>query len=472
MKRPHFVKRAIPLLGLLCAACSLAPTYHRPDVPSPDHFSDHNPFTQAQPADTLAKGNWWEIYGDATLDRLERQLGNNQDVKAALSRLQQAQSALQAQRATLFPTVGVGATVQEIGLSTNRPLYFKGFPKQYRDNLLTADVAYEPDVFGRLSNEVEISRQQMEASRSDLAALQLSIQTELAVDYFALQAQQRQQKILADLVDNEDQYLQMSKALYEGGAAPEASVAEADVVLQNARSQQQEAELQAQTLTHAIALLLGKPATGFRLHTDNGEPQPWIGTLLPSRLLERRPDIASAERRMQAANAAIGVAKSAYFPQFSLNAQGGYESGQLANWISAPSELWALGASALVTVFDAGQRAALTEQARQHYEETVANYRETVLNAYREVEDNLSAIRQLDLEHQAQLQAFQSASIAAKQADFDYQGGGGSYLGVVLVQTQVLQAEQQLTALQSRRMAASVLLVKALGGGYGTAQQK
>ncbi|MHB0991631.1 MAG: efflux transporter outer membrane subunit [Burkholderiales bacterium] len=470
MKRPHFVKRAIPLLGLLCAACSLAPAYHRPDVPSPDHFSDHNPFTQAQPADTLAKGNWWEIYGDKTLDRLEQQLGDNQDVKAALSRLQQAQSTLQAQRATLFPTLSVGASSQEIGLSTNRPLYFKGFPKQYRDNLLTADVAYEPDVFGRLSNEVEISKQQMEASRSDLAALQLSIQAELAVDYFTLQAMQQQQKILADLVSNEDQYFQMSKALYTGGAAPEANVAEADVVLQNAKSQEQDAELQMQTLTHAIALLLGQPATGFQLRTDNSDPRPWAGTLLPSQLLERRPDIASAERQMQAANAAIGVAKSAYFPQFSLNAQGGYESSQFANLISVPSELWALGASALVTVFDAGQRAALTEQARQHYEETVANYRETVLNAYREVEDNLSTIRQLNLEHQAQLQAFQSASIAAKQADFDYQGGGGSYLGVVLVQTQVLQAEQQLTVLQSRRMAASVLLVKALGGGYGNTQ--
>ncbi len=470
MKRLQLVARAIPLIGLFCAACSLAPPYHRPEVPSPDHFSDHNPFTRAQPADTLARGNWWKIYGDKTLDGLEQQLNGNQDVKAALSRLRQAQSALQAQRATLFPTLTVGASSQEIGLSTNRPLYFKGFPKQYRDNLLTADVAYEPDVFGRLANEVEISRQQMEVSRSDLAALQLSIQAELAVDYFALQAQQRQQKILADLVDNEDQYLQMSKAMYEGGAVPEANIAEADVVLQNARSQQQEAELQAQTLTHAIALLLGKPATGFVLRTESGEPQPWSGTLLPSSLLERRPDIASAERQMQAANAAVGVAKTAYFPQFSLNAQGGYESSQFANWISAPSELWALGASALVTVFDAGQRAALTEQARQHYEETVANYRQTVLNAYREVEDNLSAINQLNMEHQAQLQAFQAASIAAKQANFNYQGGGGSYLGVVLVQTQVLQAEQQLTAVQSRRMAASVLLVKALGGGYGNTQ--
>ncbi|MHB1676715.1 MAG: efflux transporter outer membrane subunit [Sulfuriferula sp.] len=470
MKQPKLVLRTIPLLGLLCAACSLAPVYHRPDVPTPDRFSDHNPFSEAQPADTVPKGSWWEIYADSTLNQLEQQLGGNQNVKAALSRLQQAQSALQAQRATLFPALSVGAASQEFGTSTNRALYFKGFPKQYRDNLLTADVAYEPDVFGRLSNEVDISRQQMEASRSDLATLQLSIQAELAVDYFTLQALQQQQKVLADLINNEDQYLQLSKALYQGGAAPEANVDEADVVLQNAKSQAQDTALQVQILTHAIALLLGQPATGFQVRTSTGEPKPWAGTSLPSKLLERRPDIASAERQMQAANAAIGVAKSAYFPQFSLNAQGGYESSQLANWISAPSELWALGASALVTVFDAGQRRALTAQARQRYEETVANYRETVLNAYREVEDNLSAVKQLNLEHETQEHALQSATSAAKQADFNYQGGGASYLEVVLVQTQVLQAQQQLTTLQARRMAASVLLVKTLGGGYGNTE--
>ena len=218
-------------------------------------------------------------------------------------------------------------------------------------------------------------------------------------------------------------------------------------------------------MTHAIALLLGKPATGFEVPASEGNPAPWMGTVLPSRLLERRPDIASAERQVEAANAAIGIAKAAYFPQFALNAQGGYESNQLGNWVSVPSELWSLGAGAVVVLFDAGQRSALTDEAREHYEETVANYRQTVLNAYREVEDSLSAVHQLNLEHTSASHALLSARRAAEQAGFRYQGGMSSYLDVVTARTQVLQAKQQLALLQGRRMTASVLLVKALGGG-------
>lgn len=466
MKPFNRATRALPLLALLCSACSLTPAYHRPEVSTPQQFSDQGLFQPAHPADSLPKGAWWKVYADNTLNQLEQQVNANQNLKAALARLQQAQSALQAQRATLFPTLSVGAASQEINPSRNRAIYFKTMPTHYLDNLLVADVSYEPDVFGRLSNEVDISRQQMAASKADLAALQLSIQAELAADYFTLQAVQQQQKILADLVRNEDQYLQMTGQLYTGGALPEINVDEANVVLQNVKSQQQEAELQAQTITHAIALLLGQPATGFQVQTSDSQPRPWVASALPSKLLERRPDIASAERQMQAANDAIGVARAAYFPQFALNAQGGYESSQFGNWISAPSELWSLGASALVTVFDAGLRQALTEQARQHYEETVANYRETVLNAYREVEDNLTAINQLNQEYETAEQTLHSAQRAAEQAGFSYQGGMDSYLTVVTLQTQVLQAQQQVATLQARRMTASVLLVKALGGGY------
>ncbi len=463
---PPKIARAFTLLTLLCSACSLAPAYHRPEVSTPAQFGDQTVFAQAQPADTFPKGAWWKIYTDSTLDQLEQQVDSNQDLKAALSRLQQAQSALKAQRATLFPTVYLGAGAQEIKTSRHRATYFPVVPTHYADNLLTADVSYEPDVFGRLSNEVSYTQQQMEASRADLAALQLTIQAELAADYFTLQSLQQQQRKLTALVADEDQYLQMTQSLYQNGASPEADVDEADVVLQNARSQQQEIELQAQTLLHAIALLLGRPATGFRLQTLDAEPTPWMGTSLPSKLLERRPDIASAERQIEAANAAVGVAKAAYFPQFMLTAQGGYESSQLGNLISVPSELWSLGASAMVAVFDAGQRQALTEQSRQRYDETVANYRETVLVAYREVEDNLTAISQLNQEYAAQKRALQSAQRAAAQAKLNYQGGGASYLTVVVAQTQVLQAEQAVSTLQSRRMTASVLLAKALGGGY------
>ncbi len=459
------IRPAIPFIALLCSACSLAPDYHRPTVDTPKQFGSQDLFRQAQPADSLPKGAWWKIYSDRTLDALEGELGANQDLKASLSRLQQAQSALKAQRATLFPTVSVGAASQKINTSQNKAYYFKSMPTHYQDNLLTADVSYEPDVFGRLANQVAVSRQQMEASQADLASLQLSLQAELAADYFTLQALRVEHEALQNLVKNEAEYLKLTRALLDGGAAPEADVDQAELTLQNAKAQEQDAALQAVTMTHAIALLLGKPATGFEVPASEGNPAPWMGTVLPSRLLERRPDIASAERQVEAANAAIGIAKAAYFPQFTLNAQGGYESSQLGNWVSVPSELWSLGAGAVVVLFDAGQRSALTDEAREHYEETVANYRQTVLNAYREVEDSLSAVHQLNLEHASASHALLSARRAAEQAGFRYQGGMSSYLDVVTARTQVLQAKQQLALLQGRRMTASVLLVKALGGG-------
>ncbi len=458
------MKRIFMLFVLFCSACSLAPEYHRPAVDAPKAFSG-GLFVKAKPADDLPKGAWWKIYTDESLDNLESQLEGNQDLKAALSRLSQAQSALKAQRALLFPQVNVGAVSQKINTSQNRATYFRGIPYRYSDNLLTADVSYEPDVFGRLANQVAVARQQMESSKADLATLRLSLQAELAADYFTLQALRRQQAALRNLAENEDQYLKLTRALYEGGAVPEADVDEAEIALQNAKAQEQDAELQAQTLIHAIALLLGKPATGFSVHTENGEPRPWAVISLPSRLLERRPDIASSERQVEAANAAIGVARAAYFPEFTLSAQGGFESGQMANLIATPSELWSLGAGAMVNLFDAGLRKALTEEARARYTETVANYRQSVLNAYREVEDSLSAIRQLELEDKSGESALQSASRAADQAGFRYQGGMASYLDVVTAQIQVAQAKQQLALLQGRRMTASVLLVKALGGG-------
>ncbi|MHB1098763.1 MAG: efflux transporter outer membrane subunit [Burkholderiales bacterium] len=456
---------AAPLVALLCTACSLAPDYHRPTVDAPKQFGSPDLFQKARPADSLPKGAWWEIYSDRTLDALETKLGANQDLKAALSRLQQAQSVLKAQRASLFPTLSVGAASQKINTSQNRATYFKGVPTRYRDNLLTADISYEADVFGRLANMVAVSRQQMEASKADLAALQLSLQAELAADYFTLQALRVQQKTLKDLVENEGEYLKLTRALLDGGAVPEADVDEAELALQNAKTQEQDAALQAQTITHAIALLLGQPATGFEVPASDSSPEPWMGAILPSKLLERRPDIASAERQVEAANAAIGIARAAYFPQFTLNAQGGYESSQVGNWISVPSELWSLGAGAVVTLFDAGQRSALTDAARERYEETVANYRQTVLNAYREVEDSLSAVHQLNLEHASARHALQSARRAAEQAGYRYRGGMASYLEVVTAQTQILQAREQLALLEGRRMTASVLLVKALGGG-------
>lgn len=456
--------RLFPLFVLFCSACSLAPAYHRPAVDVPEQFGN-GLFRAAKPADDLPKGAWWKIYSDKNLDGLEDEIPANQDLKAAFYRLQEAQSALKAQRAALFPSLDLGAASQKINMSQSRATYFSRIPYRYSDNLLTADVSYEADVFGRISNQVKASRMALQASRSDLAALTLSLQAELAADYFTLQALRRQGQLQEELIENGGEYLKLTRALYDGGAAPEADVDEAEISLQNARSREREIRLQEQTLIHAMALLLGQPASNFDVHTEPGEPEPWAVTALPSSLLERRPDIASSERQVEAANAEIGIAKAAYFPSFTLNAIGGFESGQMANLIATPSELWSLGAGAAVNLFDAGLRKSLTDEARERYEETVANYRQAVLNAYKEVEDSMSAIHQLELESGSEKSALESASRAADQAGFRYRGGMAGYQEVVVSQIQLLQARQQLAALQGRRMTASVLLVKALGGG-------
>ncbi len=458
------MKRSIIFLALFSSACSLAPTYNRPEVDVPKEFSN-SLFAEAKPADDLPKGAWWKIYDDQTLDALEDELSENQNLKAALQRLNEAQSALGAARAQLFPSLDLGASSQKLQTSKNRATYFSAMPSRYRDSQLFADVSYEPDVFGRLSNLVEASRMNMEASKADLASLRLTLQAELAASYFSLQALRQEEALQKEIVASQTEHVQLIESLFEGGAASEVQFDQAKISLENAKSLEHEYALQDDTLVHAVATLLGKPATGYRLNTETSEPKPWAYASLPSKLLERRPDIASAERQVEAANAEVGVAKAAFFPSFVLNANGGFESAQMGNLIQTPSEFWSLGVAAAVNLFDAGLRRSLTEEAKARYEETVANYRQTVLNAYREVEDGISSLNRLELESASQQSAVDSASKAFDQASFGYEGGMSPYQDLVTSRIQYLQAEQQLATLQGRRMTESVLLVKALGGG-------
>lgn len=460
------MKRAVLMSVLFCSACSLAPTYHRPDVDIPKQFGD-GLFRQARPADELPKGAWWKAYSDGHLDNLEEELSSNQDIKAAFERLREAQSALGAQRALLFPSIDLGASSQKLDNSKNRATYFRGIPTRYSDNLLIADVSYEPDVFGRISSQVKASSMALEASKADLASLKLSLEAELASSYFALQALRREEALQKQIVSKEAEHLELIKALYDGGAAPEAQFDQEEISLQNAKSLEHEFGLQDETLVHAIALLLGKPASGFDVETGDQAPKPLAFSSLPSTLLERRPDIAAAERQVEAANAEIGVARAAFFPNFTLNAVGGFESGQTGNLLDVPSEIWSLGVGAAVNLFDAGLRRSLTDEARARYEETVAHYRQTVLAAYREVEDGMSSIRRLELEGESQEYAVISASKSLDQAKYGFEGGMIPYQDVVASKILYLQASQQLAQLMGRRMAASVLLVKALGGGPG-----
>jgi outer membrane protein, multidrug efflux system len=458
------MKRSILFLALFCSACSLSPTYNRPAMDTPGGFSG-SMFIQAKPADDLPKGAWWKIYDDQTLDALEDELSSNQNLQAALQRLKQAQSALGAARAQLFPSLDLGASSQKLQTSKNRATYFSAMPTRYRDSQLFADVSYEPDVFGRLSNLVEASRMNLEATKADLASLKLSLEAELAASYFTLQALRQEESLQKEIVASQTEHVQLIKALFDGGAAAESEFDQAKISLESAQSLEHEYELQDDTLVHAIATLLGKPATGYQVETATSEPRPWAYAALPSKLLERRPDIASAERQVEAANAEVGVAKAAFFPSFVLNANGGFESAQMGNLIQTPSEFWSLGIAAAVNLFDAGLRRSLTEEAKARYEETVANYKQTVLNAYREVEDGMSSLHRLELENASQQAAVDSASKALDQASFGYEGGMSPYQNLVTSRIQYLQAEQQLATLQGRRMTESVLLVKALGGG-------
>ncbi len=456
--------KPILFLALFCSACSLAPAYNRPAMDVPREFAG-GMFAQARPSDDLPKGTWWKIYDDHDLDALEDQLSENQNLQAALQRLKQAQSALGAARAQLFPSLDLGASAQKLQTSKNRATYFSAMPSRYRDNQLFADVSYEPDVFGRLSNLVQASRMNFEASKADLASLRLSLEAELAASYFSLQALRKEEALQKEIVARQGEHVRLIESLFEGGAAAESEFDQAKISLENAKSLSHEYELQDDTLVHAIALLLGKPATGYQVQTETSEPRPWVYSSLPSKLLERRPDIASAERQVEAANAEVGVARAAFFPSFILNANGGFESAQLANLIQTPSEFWSLGLAAAVNLFDAGLRRSLTEEAKARYEETVANYKQTVLNAYREVEDGMSTLNRLELENASQKSAVDLSSKNLDQAKFGYEGGMSPYQDLVTSRIQYLQAEQQLAALQGRRMTGSVLLVKALGGG-------
>ncbi|MDR3414981.1 MAG: efflux transporter outer membrane subunit [Nevskia sp.] len=469
MKRP--LGALLPALGAALAACSLAPDYRVPDSPAPaPAFQEGGDWKQAQPADSLPRGSWWTIYQDARLDGLEDQAGNaNQDLKAAFAQLQQARAEARIARVAYFPAITAGSTVTRSRTSANAPTYSPTKPIIANDFTLDADLSYEIDVWGRVRNTVAAARAGEQASAADLVTLDLSIRAELASDYLTLRSIDAQQDLFDRTVEDYARALQLEQNLYAGGAAALTDVAQAEAQLETARTLAADNHLKRAQLEHAIAVLVGQPATGFRL-----EPQPLpLDTLppvidpgLPSALLERRPDVAAAERRVVAANAGIGVARAAYFPVFSLTGAAGFESTGAGSWIEAPSRMWSIGPSALLTVFDAGLHRAQSEQAHAAYDEQVADYRGTVLRAYQEVEDNLAALRQLDLESHSAAAAVTATRKELQQANFRYKGGVATYLEVVTAENASLQAQLSSHDIQTRQLTANVLLVKALGGGW------
>jgi NodT family efflux transporter outer membrane factor (OMF) lipoprotein len=463
---------------LLLSGCTVGPNYHRPTAPTAPAFKESavvpppdlpgGGWKQVSPNDSALRPNWWEIYQDPQLDKLERQVAiSNQTLKASYEQYMQARAAIQVYRSQYFPTVAVGPSATRERYSSNRPLKINNTNSTYNDLFLQGQVSWEPDLWGNIRRQVESQRGIAQATAADLANVDLSLRSELATDYFELRGLDTQQRLLDTTVQQYEQYLDLTKTRFVGGVATDSDVALAQTQLDQTRAQAIDVGVARAQYEHAIATLSGVPASSFSLPPaplDLALPQVPVG--LPSQLLERRPDVAAAERRANAANAQIGVAIAAYYPTVNITGTGGFESKNAGTLIQGPSSIWSLGGSAVELLFDAGRRHAITEQARDAYEQNVANYRQTVLQAFQEVEDNLSGLRILNSESVAQQRAVDSARRSLSISTNRYKGGVTTYLEVITAQTTQLANERTAADITTREFAASVQLVKALGGGW------
>lgn len=458
----------------------MGPKYTKPTVPmtplppelGSDQFKETKNWKRAQPADTTLRGDWWTMFGDPELDALEAQVDvSNQNLKLATARFAEARAAIRFNRAGLFPTLSTGVGITAQRGSANRTVVAPASTSAYGDFYLPVDLSYEVDAWGRLRRSVEAAREEAQATAADLETLKLSLHAELAYDYFELRSADAEQQLLNDTVKAYESALQLTKNRFEGGATSAAEVAEAQTQLDSARTQQTDIGVARAKFEHAIAVLTGQPPAALTLGAKvwSQEP-PVIPVALPSQLLERRPDIAAAERRVAEGNAQIGIARAAFFPSLLLSVSGGFEGGGIANWLSWPGRFWAVGPTMLQTVFDGGRRRATSEAARANYDAAVAAYRQTALDAFQQVEDNLAALRLLEQETVTQNDAVASARRSLELATNRYRGGIVTYLEVLTAQNIALANERTAVDVRRRRMDATVLLAKALGGGWSTAQ--
>jgi NodT family efflux transporter outer membrane factor (OMF) lipoprotein len=410
------------------------------------------------------------MYGDSQLNQLEEKVAvSNQTLRAAYEQYMQAREAVQVARSQYYPTLSLGPSVSRNRESQNRPLLPRGDETTYSDLVLGGQATWEPDVWGSIRRTVEEQRATAQASAADLANAQLSLQAELAMDYFEMRGLDSQQQLLNNTVAQYQQYLQLTQTRFHGGVATESDVALAQTQLDQTQAQAIDVGVARAQFEHAIATLTGQPASTFSLPANPLQmPLPQVPVGVPSQLLERRPDIAGAERRADASNAQIGIAISAYYPTINLFGTGGFESTSPGTWFQGPSSLWSLGASATELLFDAGRRHALTQQARDAYEESVANYRQTVLQSFQDVEDELSGLRILNEESVAQARAVADAQHSLDLSTARYKGGVTTYLEVITAQTTQLSNARTAADIATRQFASSVQLVKALGGGWDT----
>jgi len=422
----------------------------------------------AQPSDQNLGGNWWEIFQDTQLNDLEAQVNvSNQNLKAAEAQYTQARAVLRYNRAAYYPTITGGASATRNRISNHRPASIVANGITYNDYQIPLQLSYEVDVWGRVRRTVESYRDQAQASAADLATVNLSMHAELATDYFQARTLDAEEQLLNSTVTQYEQALALIQSRFSGGIASDLEVQQAETQLETTRAQAIDVGVARAQYEHAVAILIGKPPAEFSLPALplTASPPP-IPAGLPSELLERRPDIAAAERLMASANAQIGVAKAAYYPTINLGATGGFESGVITTLISGPSILWSAGGSAALPLFDAGRRRATEDQAIAAYDQAVANYRETVLTGFQQVEDNVAALRILEHEAQVQEKAVVAAQKYLELANTRYVGGVTSYLEVTTAQSAALSDEVTAVTILGRRMVAAVTLVQALGGGW------
>jgi NodT family efflux transporter outer membrane factor (OMF) lipoprotein len=466
------VHRLTPLLAaVLASACSLAPDYQAPAAPASAGFKEAAQpvagWQVAQPSDAAPRGNWWAVFADPKLDELQTQLASaSPDLRAAFARYEQARAVARQSASSLYPSLSANAGATRAGTSGNAPGN-EGVSSTGNDFFASLSLSWEIDLFGRLSNARRAANRQLEASAGDLAALQLSLQAELTTDYFQLRGADATIVLLEDSIKAYERAFDLTKHRYDGGIAAVADVDQAETTLNTTRAQLAAAKLSRAQLEHAIAVLLGLAPSEFSLAPAEfvGEP-PMVITSLPSTLLERRPDIASAERLVAAANANIGVAKAAWFPVFGFGATGGYEATKTSEWFDAPSRYWSIGPTVTAPILDGGALSALRRQARAEYDESVANYRKAVLTAYQEVEDNLAALRHLADEVSSDEAAAAAAQRSVFHANKRYTAGVADYVEVTATQTAALSAQRDAIDARVRRITAAVTLVRAMGGGW------
>jgi len=475
------IRRSGYLLGacaaLFATSCAVGPAYKRPEAPVPPDYKEiaaaaaatEGQWKPAEPRDAAIRGKWWEIYADPELNALEEQVDvSNQNIAQAEAQFRGARAAVRVARADFFPTLTTSPGVTRSQSSVSRTGLASGPVTVYS---LPVDFSWELDVFGRIRRSVEANVASAQASAADLESVRLTMHAELAADYFELRGLDAQKAILDSNAASYEKALQLTVNRHNQGVVSGIDVAQAETQLFTTRAQSTELDVQRAQFEHAIAILIGKPPALLAIPPVVAIPvPPPIPVVVPSELLERRPEIAAAERRVASANAQIGVATAAFFPRLLLEAAGGYQGGRLADWFTLPARFWSIGPAILQTIFDGGRRRAIKAQTEAAYDASVALYRLNVLTAFQQVEDNLSALRLLSLEAAQQADAVAAANRYLELARSRYEGGITSYLEVTTAQSVALVNARIAVDLLTRRMTASVNLIKALGGGWSTAE--